>query len=37
MGEGTPPRVPELFFGFLRIALSGFGGALPFARRELVE
>lgn len=37
MDEVTPPRVPELFFGFLRIALSGFGGALPFARRELVE
>ncbi|MFG1423751.1 chromate transporter [Roseixanthobacter liquoris] len=36
-GEAPPPRVPELFFGFLRIALSGFGGALPFARRELVE
>ncbi len=33
----TPPTVPELFFAFLRIALSGFGGALPFARRELVE
>lgn len=32
-----PPGVPMLFFTFLRIALSGFGGALPFARRELVE
>lgn len=31
------PSVPDLFFTFLRIALSGFGGALPFARRELVE
>lgn len=32
-----PPGVPMLFLTFLRIALSGFGGALPFARRELVE
>jgi len=31
------PGAPELFATFLRIALSGFGGALPFARRELVE
>lgn len=32
-----PPSVSTLFLTFLRIALSGFGGALPFARRELVE
>lgn len=32
-----PPGVADLFTTFLRIALSGFGGALPFARRELVE
>ncbi|WP_164738473.1 chromate transporter [Aquabacter cavernae] len=32
-----PPSVSMLFLTFLRIALSGFGGALPFARRELVE
>lgn len=31
------PSVGMLFLTFLRIALSGFGGALPFARRELVE
>ncbi|MEP9379774.1 chromate transporter [Aquabacter sp. CN5-332] len=38
VSEGlSPPTVPELFLTFLRIALSGFGGALPFARRELVE
>jgi chromate transporter len=29
--------VPELFFGFLKVGLSGFGGVLPFARRMLVE
>ena len=26
-----------LFFGFLKIGLSGFGGVLPFARRMIVE
>jgi len=31
----TPPRT--LFLVFLSIALSGFGGVLPFARRALVE
>lgn len=34
-----PPRVTltMLFRGFLEIALSGFGGALPWARRIIVE
>lgn len=27
----------ELFIGFLKVGLSGFGGVLPFARRMLVE
>ncbi|MBA4790412.1 MAG: chromate transporter [Rhizobiales bacterium] len=36
-GLAAPPTVAALFLTFLRIALSGFGGALPFARRELVE
>jgi chromate transporter len=27
----------ELFIGFTQIALSGFGGVLPFARRVIVE
>ncbi|WP_035713193.1 chromate transporter [Azorhizobium doebereinerae] len=31
------PDARELFLGFLRIAVSGFGGTLPFARREMVE
>lgn len=35
--EARTPDVRELFFGFLRIAISGFGGSLPFARREMVE
>jgi chromate transporter len=26
-----------LFFGFLKVGLSGFGGVLPFARRMIVE
>ena len=31
------PGLRELFLGFLEIALSGFGGVLPWARRVLVE
>jgi chromate transporter len=34
------PRRPDaraLFLAFLTVGLSGFGGVLPFARRELVE
>ena len=27
----------ELFFGFLKVGMSGFGGVMPFARRMLVE
>lgn len=35
----SPPRVSrtELFWGFLTVSLSGFGGVMPFARRMLVE
>lgn len=38
----TPPAAPRvratmLFWGFLKIGLSGFGGVLPFARHTLVE
>ena len=33
--EAPTPRA--LFLAFLAIALSGFGGVLPFARRSLVE
>lgn len=31
------PEIRDLFFAFLGIAISGFGGVLPFARRMLVE
>jgi chromate transporter len=27
----------ELFIGFLKVGMSGFGGVMPFARRMLVE
>jgi chromate transporter len=36
----VPPHVPtlsELFLGFLAIAVTGFGGVLPWARIVLVE
>jgi chromate transporter len=31
------PGMREIFLGFLEIALSGFGGVLPWARRVMVE
>lgn len=31
------PGPRALFLAFLAVGLSGFGGVLPFARRELVE
>lgn len=31
------PTLYALFAGFLTVAMSGFGGVLPFARREFVE
>ena len=33
----APASAGELFLGFLKVGLSGFGGVLPFARRMLVE
>ncbi len=35
----APPQVTSgaLFWGFLKIGVSGFGGVLPFAHRMLVE
>ena len=33
----APPGPRALFFGFMSVGLSGFGGVLPFARRMLVE
>jgi len=35
LGQGV--SVGALFFGFMEIGLSGFGGVLPWARRILVE
>ncbi|WBV44822.1 chromate transporter [Pseudoroseomonas cervicalis] len=32
-----PPRLAELFTGFLGLGLIGFGGVLPLAQRMLVE
>jgi chromate transporter len=40
LSADAKPQVPELsemFFGFLAIALIGFGGVLPWARIVLVE
>jgi chromate transporter len=31
------PSLLQLFVGFAKVGLSGFGGVLPFARRMLVE
>ena len=36
-GDRPAPDIRDLFLGFLGIAISGFGGVLPFARRMLVE
>lgn len=33
----APPTAGALFLAFAGVALSGFGGVLPFARRMLVE
>lgn len=35
--SASEPRPAALFAAFLSIALSGFGGVLPFARRALVD
>jgi chromate transporter len=35
--SARPSGLAELFLAFLSIALSGFGGVLPWARRMLVE
>lgn len=31
------PAISELFMGFLGVAVTGFGGVMPWARRMLVE
>ncbi len=38
--QQPPPRIPthaDLFWAFFKIAISGFGGALPWTRRMFVE
>ncbi len=35
--DSARPTIPELFLGFLTLGLTAFGGALPLARREIVE
>ena len=37
MSVRSVPTVVQLFTGFSTVALSGFGGVLPIARRTLVE
>jgi chromate transporter len=32
-----PPSLSDLFFGFMRVTLSGFGGVMPWARRMIVD
>ena len=34
---GRPASLTELFMAFMRLALQGFGGVLPWAHRTLVE
>src|SRR3984957_7058022 len=36
-GPASPPTVGEIFSGFLGLGLISFGGALPLARRAIVE
>ncbi|WP_144150694.1 chromate transporter [Paraburkholderia sp. BCC1885] len=36
-GLAPPPSVSEIFLGFLGLGLISFGGALPLARRAIVE
>ena len=37
LSRSTPPGLLALFAAFARMSLSGFGGALAFARRGIVE
>ena len=36
-GSPSKPGLVEIFIAFTKISLSGFGGALPWARRALVD
>jgi chromate transporter len=35
--QASVPTLSEIFWGFLGIAMTGFGGVLPWAQRMLVE
>lgn len=35
--QAPQPSAVELFFSFVKVALKGFGGALPWTRRLIVE
>jgi chromate transporter len=37
MATVAPPTTREIFTAFLSVGMSGFGGVLPYARRELVD
>ena len=37
LAQKSNPSLAELFLGFLAIAITGFGGVLPWARIVLVE
>jgi chromate transporter len=37
MPTAAPPTPRELFDAFLSVGISGFGGVLPYARRQLVD
>lgn len=36
-GATNPPSLGELFVAFVQVSVSGFGGALPWARRKIVD
>jgi chromate transporter len=37
VAPNAQPGVAEIFFSFVKVALSGFGGAMPWSRRMIVE
>jgi chromate transporter len=37
MPTAAPPTTREIFGAFFSVAISGFGGVLPYARRQLVD
>jgi chromate transporter len=37
MNRPEEPTLSELFWGFAKASISGFGGVLPFARRMIVD